>query len=174
MALRRSLHRLLLCPLLFAPLLGCKSESNSPPPQAPVSESIVSADPAEPTEDSRVELHDLKAWFEEPNICYFEVQYDFVAGKPSHSYRVEVAFPGSENAGTKEMASWELKQSGKIRDGFAIHSMPIREMTVKMTEAFSPQDGYHAISDELTTAIDKLPADTEPTADAEPASGESD
>ncbi|QDS87267.1 hypothetical protein EC9_14450 [Rosistilla ulvae] len=160
-------HHLLLCLGFFVPLLGCESESKPTTNQETVSAA------AEPTEESRVELHDLKAWFEEPNICYFEVQYEFVAGKPSHSYRVEIAFPGTDNAGAKEMASWELKTSGKIRDGIIVHSMPIREVTVKMTEAFAPQQGYHAISDELSAAIDKLPEPTADTAATEPATGES-
>ncbi|QDV67657.1 hypothetical protein Poly24_13580 [Rosistilla carotiformis] len=165
MALRRSAYRLLLSLGFSALLLGCGTESKPPVPSPVVSES------SEPAEDSRVELQGPKAWFEEPNICYFEVQYQFVAGKPSHSYRVEVSFPGSENAGAKEMASWELKASGTIRDGIVVHSMPIREVTVKMTEAFSPQAGYHAISNEATATIDKLP---ESSAETESETSESD
>lgn len=125
--------------LLVMTMTGCRQKAV---PELPVVTTEVV-----PTEPGEIELFNPKAkWNADRKLVEFEVSYRFTKGRPSKYYLVEVLFPGTKNIGAKTMERWELKEEGVIKDGIPIHQPPVKTFEIKMSEADSPQNGYHKIS----------------------------
>jgi hypothetical protein len=126
---------------------GCgKPEDSQPAVDAKVNEPA-SREPGE------IELTSATVTFSEPNIARFEVQYRFTKGKPDKYYLCEISFPGTPNHGAKPMEKWELKSEGTIRDGIVLSKPPVTKFEIRISEAWSPQDGYKKISNVLSGAV---------------------
>jgi hypothetical protein len=144
----KSIHVLSLT--IFSLLLvamGCGGGAGAP-------ESPTKATISGPPVYGEIELSEPKAIFEEPDIIQVEIPYRFTKGGPTNHYSVEVSFPGTDNFGVKPMSGWELEESGVIRDGFVMQSLPVREIEVRITEALLPQDGYTLVSNVVTGEVD--------------------
>jgi hypothetical protein len=128
-------------------MLGCGGGAATP--EAPTKATI-----SGPPVHGEIELSEPKAVFEEPDIIQVEIPYRFTKGGPTNHYSVEVSFPGTDNFGVKHMSGWELQESGVIRDGFVMQSLPVSEIEVRVTEALLPQDGYTPVSNVVTSQVD--------------------
>ncbi len=129
------------CFLLFPLILlvsGCDLKTRPKPgdqlPVIPMQE--VSQEPGE------IELSDPRVTLREPNTVQFEVKYRFVKGRPDKYYSLDIAFPGTQNHGTKKMSNWELKPEGVIRDGIDLSDPGAKTFEIYMSETTSPQLGY--------------------------------
>jgi hypothetical protein len=68
-------------------------------------------------------------------------------------YLCEISFPDTPNHGTKPMEKWELKSEGTIRDGIVLSKPPVKTFEIRISEAWSPQDGYKKISNVLSGTV---------------------
>lgn len=131
------------CLLLFAftvPALGCSRPAAAPEPAVEAAGEPASKEPG------AIELSDPKATFTPPNMVEFEVHYRFTKGKPEKHYRCDVTFPGTENIGIRELMDWEMQPEGVIRDGITVSNPPVTKFEIRLSEADSPDAGYHLIS----------------------------
>ncbi len=137
-------NSLLLTICIISLVVGCKSETTGPV----VTKSTVAEAPKGP---SKVELSDAKVTFEPPKLVKFQINYKFTEGGPYRSYLCEITFPNTTNIGRKYIESWELKESGTLRDGIELQSLEPMPKTfeLKFSEAEVPQDGYTLISNVL-------------------------
>ena len=149
--------------ILLAAPVGCENKSPQPParPAAPPAATVPDAS-SEPRERGAVELVDAKATLDELNVANFEIQYRFTAGAPTKFYLCNIAFPGTEQWGVKPLESYEMSPQGVIRTGIEVGKQPVREFEITLSEADSPDQGYHLISNTLRGRVQ--------TPDGDPAS----
>jgi hypothetical protein len=139
--------RLLAIAALSLGVASCERETTTP---AAIDAKVVEPLSKEPGE---IELTAATVTFSEPNIARFEVHYRFTKGKPNKYYLCEVSFPGTPNHGAKPMERWELKPEGTIRDGIVLSKLPVTKFEIRISEAYSPQDGYKKISNVLAGPV---------------------
>ena len=138
-----------LCALLLTGF-GCGQKPVAVPDT--VTKSTITKAPSGP---SKVELTDAKATLDPPRLVKFQVNYKFVEGGPRKSYLCEITFPGTTNLGRKYIESWELKDSGTIRDGIELQTLEpeAKSFEIQFKEAEVPQDGYNLISNVISGTI---------------------
>lgn len=113
---------------------------------------VVDEGPIEPAE---VELSEPKVRIDPDGNFMFEFKYRFVKGRARQFYLVTVQFPGTSNLCLKHMEAYELKQQeGVIRDGIPLVDQPIKTYEITMSEADSPMNEYHVISNVLTGTME--------------------
>lgn len=112
-------------------------------------------DSHEPEDESvrEIELSDAKMAFRDPSIVTLEVKYRFTKGRPQKEYQVEIAFPGTSNAGIKPMQSHELRKEGVIKDAFRLSQPGAKSFEIVITEAPTPRDQFKKISNVATGVI---------------------
>jgi hypothetical protein len=102
----------------------------------------------------------------------FAVKYRFTKGGPTKHYLCEITFPGTDNQGAKPMSSWELSGAGVVRDGIRLSRPPVDSFEIRVSEADSPQAGYHVISN--IASGDVVPVQSNaPTSSREPTTASS-
>lgn len=104
---------------------------------------------------------------EDLRIVDFEVAYRFTAGSPQKYYLAEIAFPGTECWGVKPFIPNELKPEGVFRTKIEVGDAPVQEFRMTLSEADSPDRGFHRISNELTGVIEDPPQEAQPGTQAE-------
>ena len=161
------LGRTLLLPATLAAMFvfcagGCWRESSNAIPQA-ASQQPTAAKAAVLTESRRgaVELLKATAKLDELNVVRFEIAYRFTTGSPTKTYLCEIAFPGTDQWGTKPLEAFELESEGVIRTGIEVGDQPVREFEVTLSEADSPDQGYHLISNRLSGVVQRTDAEPE-------------
>lgn len=107
----------------------------------------------EPVEPAEVELSEPRGRIDKNGIFWFEVDYRFVKGQPKMHYKLTVHFPGTRNLCIKTMEAWELKGSGTIKDGIPLIEQPIASYEFEFSEADSPMNAYHRISNLLSGSM---------------------
>lgn len=129
-----------------------------------VAESTIPAEPTVPIQEA-VEVTDIdlkpneivlsepRITLIDPTLIQFEVKYRFSQGGPDKFYSCEVQFPGTKNRGRKLMDSWELKKEGIIKDGIRLAESGVTSYEIHITEATSPRETYHKISNVLSGKV---------------------
>ena len=163
---RLSRIRLLLPVLTAASLFsaaGCWNESADAIPRTASEQPGAAAATAVLTESrpGAVELLQATATLDELNVVRFEIAYRFTSGAPTKTYLCEIAFPGADQWGTKPLEAFELESEGVIRTGIEVGDQPVREFEVTLSEADSPDQGYHLISNRLTGVVQRPEAEPE-------------
>jgi hypothetical protein len=126
-------------------LAGCSPAAA--PVATPERQRPVSAEPSE------VELSNPKLTHVAPDRLRFEVSYRFVKGVAGKSYMCELSFPESSNQRMKPMEWWELKPEGVIKDEIRADFPLGKKFEIRLSEAESPQDGYHKISNVVSGEV---------------------
>ena len=107
-------------------------------------------------ESSQVELSQPTFKIDDDGVCWFEIHYKFLKGKPVASYLLTLRFPGTKNAAIKEMAGWQFPGTeGVIKDGIQLQEPDFSEYEFIFSEAEVPMDGYTKISNVLTGTYEK-------------------
>lgn len=105
-------------------------------------------------EPGQVELYDVKATRDKPDLVNFEVKYKFTKGKPDKYYLVEIRFPGTNNLGNKPMEHWQLKPEGVIKDGVTLRQPEgVKTVEIVMSETVNPMAGYTKNSNVATGEV---------------------
>jgi hypothetical protein len=116
--------------------------------------------PKESKEPSEIELSDAKVTFRKPasaddrTIVMFEVKYRFTKGLPTRWYKLDIAFPGTTNHGFKELGFLPKDTEGVIKDGIELRHLPVKSFEMHVSEAASPMDRYHKISNVLSGPVE--------------------
>lgn len=157
--------------LLGAPV-GCESKPARPPasPVAlPSGRAAAAPDTmSKPPERGAVELVDAKATLDDLNVVNFEIQYRFTAGSPTKFYLCTIAFPGTDQWGVKPLESYEMSSEGVITTGIEVGENPVEAFEITLSEADSPDQGYHLISNTLRGSVQSQSRDPATAHLAEP------
>jgi hypothetical protein len=116
---------------------------------SPITAEIISSEPAQ------MELSDAQVTYSpRDKLLNFRVKYRFTQGGPSKYYLCELAFPGTDNHGSKPMFSFDLKPEGILADGFRNIKQPVETFEIRVSEADSPQAGYRLISNIVSGKVE--------------------
>lgn len=107
------------------------------------------ADAEETADRGAVELLDARAVLDESQVVNFKIKYRFTAGSPTKFYLCNIAFPGTDQWGVKPLEAHEMSAEGVIRTGIEVGEKPVREFEITLSEADSPDQGFHLISNTL-------------------------
>lgn len=138
--------------LIFVAFLsGCLEDSTST--SSRVSETVK---PAKPLQQgpSRVELIGATAKLDDSGIVRFDIQYKFTSGSPTMFYQCDIKFSGTDRYGLKPMTADELEQSGSILTGIEVGNADVKDFEITLSEAVSPDQGYHLISNTLRGVVE--------------------
>jgi hypothetical protein len=107
----------------------------------------------EPDAPAEVELYDPKVYFRDAEVVMFEVKYRLTKGKLDKFYECQIAFPGTPNAGIKDMSRSELRAEGVIRDGVRLYKLPVMSYEISLSEGRSSRGPWKKISNVLRGTI---------------------
>lgn len=127
--------------LLLCWLAGCTAQDSKVSSSVPATKVEVA-----PFVPAVIEIGEVKARFEPPDVARVEIPYRFTSGHPVAHYQCDIRFVDTKQGGIKSMAGWELKDEGVIKTGFNVVSPPGDKVEVVISEAESPDRGYKRIS----------------------------
>jgi hypothetical protein len=140
---------------------GCKQ---NPEETRGANDNVVEVIPYVP---ASIEITDVKARYDAPEIAYVQFEYRFTSGHPLAFYQCDIKFPDSGQGGVKEMQAWELKDNGVIKTGFNVTKSPGNTVEITIGEAETPDKGYKVISNKASGAFVETPP-TQPSKDGQP------
>src|SRR5690606_916654 len=87
-------------------------------------------------------------------IVRFTIHYRFTSGAPTKFYQCDITFVDADRYGIKPMMAYELSPAGSFTTGIEVGDAPVKEYTITMSEAESPDRGYKLISNTLRGEVD--------------------
>jgi hypothetical protein len=133
----------------FLAVAGCQNDPSSSSSRATgngtTAKSTVIADAG----PSVVELQKADAFVDGEGIARFEIHYEFTSGAPTRHYMCKIVFPNIDRTFAKFMSASELRQEGSFKTAIEAGETPPESFEVVLSEAESPDAGFHPISNTL-------------------------
>jgi hypothetical protein len=107
-----------------------------------------------PAGPSVVELTKATAVLDDLGIVRFTIDYRFTSGSPTKFYQCDITFVDADRYGIKPMNASELSPQGSFKTGIEVGDTPVKEYTMTLSEAESPDQGYKLISNTLHGEVD--------------------
>lgn len=139
---------------LLALIAGCQRDETSTPVRA--QDTVPKTKSAKPVQPgpSQVQLTGAAAKLDESGIVRFNIRYEFTSGSPTVFYQCDIKFLETDRYGLKPMTADELSQSGSIITGIEVGDAPVKEFEITLSEAVSPDQGYHLVSNTLRGVVE--------------------
>lgn len=105
------------------------------------------------TERGVIEIYDAHGKLDEDGVVWLEVSYRFTSGKPVKLYLCNITFPGTDQVGLKPLQTFEVEAEGKFSTGIEVGETEVSDFEITLSEADSPDRGYHLISNTFSGKI---------------------
>ena len=131
-------HRPAMAALMLLAVIGCNDGTASQRGNADV---VAQANIAGPSEPGTIELERATAVLDDLGIVRFTIHYRFTSGAPTKFYQCDITFVDADRYGIKPMMAYELSPAGSFTTGIEVGDAPVKEYTITMSEAESPDRG---------------------------------